>query len=74
MLEKNLARGRLEDAEDKAQDGAFAAAALAHDDEPVERVDLERDAGEDFFPGKLELHIAQLDDMIGRFAHGKKTM
>ena len=63
LLEKNLARGRRQDPEDEAQNGALAAAALAHDDETIERLDLERDAFEDGLLRKSELHIAKLDDM-----------
>ena len=51
-----------------------AAAALAHDDEPVERLNFQRNTIEHPFPGKIEAHIAQLDNVILRMAHGKNTM
>ena len=38
LLEKNRAIGRRENAEDQAQDGALTAAALAHDDQAIERL------------------------------------
>ena len=62
LLEKDRAAGRRQDSEDQAQDGALAAAALAHDDEAIERLDHERDALEHFFFLELEMDIAQLDD------------
>ena len=64
LLKENLARGRLQNAEDQAQDGALAAAALAHDDQAIERLDFQGNAVEHFFFRKCELHIAQLDHMM----------
>src|SRR4029079_18879137 len=74
LFKENLARGRLQNTEDQAQNGALAAAALAHDDQAIERFYFQGNAVEHFFFRKCELHIAQLNDMMWGLAHGKKTM
>src|SRR5205807_9897865 len=56
-------------------DRALTAAALAHDDEPIERLDPERHAVEHRFSLEAEPDIAQLDHVGRRRAHaGKQTV
>ena len=74
LLEENLARGRLQNTEDQAQDGALAAAALAHDDQAIERLYFQGNAVEHFFFRKCEVHVAQLDHMMRGLGHGEKMM
>ena len=75
MFEENRATIGLEDAEDQTQDRALAATALAHDDEAIERFDLERHTIEHLFFFEAELDIAQLNHMRRGCAHvGKKTV
>jgi predicted transposase YbfD/YdcC len=77
LFEKNGSPRGRQDSEDQAQDRTFAAAALTHDYETIERFHQERDTLENFLVIELEMDIAQLDDRWRRrfFDHvGENTV